>query len=292
MAPGEPSFPAFLRSKATCVSGIRIRRVFQAFSHGCAGGHCALFAGVRPVVLQDNRISGCSEHGSSGARIVPRRTHDTTSAAPFNTVAGARTGIIQSRRRGAAIAGHWMKEKIVVHVCCAPDQAYVVKLLRDTHEIRCYFSNPNIEPEEEYEKRLADAQRVADHFGVPIVAPTYKPHLWENAIREFQHTPEGGERCRECFLLRFRQTAAFCRELGWPSFTSTLSISPHKSMAVIEQAGRTAAGEFGVTFEPFNFKKKDGFKKSVALSRGLGLYRQDYCGCRLSKRESEARSRR
>jgi len=185
------------------------------------------------------------------------------------------------------------RQKLVLHVCCAPDQAYVLKLLSATHHIHCFFSNPNIHPQDEYRKRLEEAQRVAEHFGVPLDAAQYEPHLWEDAVKGLEGTGEGGERCRQCFLVRLRQTARFCAQLGWPSFTSTMSISPHKSIALLNETGRQAAEESGVEYASFDFKKKDGFKKSVELSRELGLYRQDYCGCRLSweERHSERAAR-
>jgi predicted adenine nucleotide alpha hydrolase (AANH) superfamily ATPase len=189
-----------------------------------------------------------------------------------------------------------MKEKLLLHVCCAPDQAYVVSVLQDVYDVRCLFSNPNIQPEEEYVRRLGQARFVAEHYGVALDAPPYRPQCWDKAIEGCEHTPEGGERCRRCFLLRLRETAKFCSDVGWPAFTSTMSISPHKNASLLEETGRTAAREYGVSYVPFDFKKKDGFKKSVVLSRELGLYRQDYCGCRLSyderqRRKGKARNR-
>jgi epoxyqueuosine reductase len=178
---------------------------------------------------------------------------------------------------------------LVLHVCCAPDEAYVVKLLKDSHRLHCYFSNPNIAPREEYDKRLSEARRVAEHFGVPFDSAPYEPRDWERAVQGLEHTPEGAERCRECFLLRFRQTAAFCKELGCTQFTSVMSISPHKRIAMLNEAGATAAAEFAVSYATFDFKKQDGFLKSIQLSRELGLYRQDYCGCSLSKAERDGR---
>jgi predicted adenine nucleotide alpha hydrolase (AANH) superfamily ATPase len=178
-----------------------------------------------------------------------------------------------------------MRQRLLLHVCCAPDQAYVVSVLQDHYDVRCFFSNPNVQPAEEYEKRLAQARLVARRYGVTLDSPPYKPQLWDKAIEGCEHTPEGGERCCRCFVLRLRETAKFCCDIGWPAFASTMSISPHKSVAMLDKAGREAGREYGVGYVPFDFKKKDGFKKSVALSRELGLYRQDYCGCILSYRE-------
>lgn len=184
------------------------------------------------------------------------------------------------------------KPKLVLHICCAPDEAWVVHTLGETHELYCYFSNPNIEPAAEYQKRLEEARKVAERYGVPFSAPPYAPQSWEDTIRGHEHTSEGGERCARCFLLRLRDTARFCKQIDWPAFTTVMSISPHKRIAMLDEAGARAAHEYGVRYEPCNFKKRDGFKKSIELSNELGLYRQDYCGCRLSRAERDVRRAR
>lgn len=153
----------------------------------------------------------------------------------------------------------------------------------------CYFCNPNIQPQEEYEKRLAEARRIARHFEVAFDSDAYDPGLWEKAVEPWDHTSEGGERCMQCFLVRMQRCAAFCRERGLERFATVMSVSPYKSAAQLDRAGNQAAAEYGVCYEPFNFKKNNGFNKSVHLSRELGLYRQDYCGCRLSRRERDVR---
>ena len=180
-----------------------------------------------------------------------------------------------------------MKEKLVLHICCAPDEAWVVKSLQEEYDLYCFFCNPNIDSNEEYEKRLEEAKKVAGIFKVPIAGDPYEPESWNKAIHGFEHTPEGGERCMECFGLRLGRTAKFCKDLGWPLFTTVMSISPHKNIEMLNSAGEQAAQEYGVAYKKFNFKKKDGFKNSINLSKELGLYRQDYCGCMLSKRERE-----
>ncbi|MBN2036865.1 MAG: epoxyqueuosine reductase QueH [Chitinispirillaceae bacterium] len=182
------------------------------------------------------------------------------------------------------------KPKLLLHICCAPDEAWVVHTLSDRYKLFCFFCNPNIAPAKEYALRAEEAKRVAARFNVPFFSDAYEPHLWEAAIRGVAHTPEGGERCRRCFLLRLRLTARFCRELKWPFFTTVMSISPHKNAALLHECGTIAAQENEVAYEPFDFKKKDGFRNSVILSRELGLYRQDYCGCRLSKQERDRRN--
>lgn len=184
-----------------------------------------------------------------------------------------------------------MKPKLVLHVCCAPDEAYVVHTLKESRDLACFFCNPNITPVEEYDLRLNEARKVAGQYDVPFAADDYVPDLWESAVQDAADTPEGGERCRRCFLLRLRRTAAFCKAMGVSSFTTVMSISPHKSITLLNECGNIAAGESGVFYEPFDFKKKDGFRISTVLSRKLGLYRQDYCGCRLSRNERDLRKK-
>jgi epoxyqueuosine reductase len=184
-----------------------------------------------------------------------------------------------------------MKPHLLLHICCAPDEAWVVHTLSETYDLRCFFCNPNIQPENEYEKRRAEAAKTAAHYGVPFDAEPYEPQAWEDAVRDLTDTPEGGARCEQCFLLRLRSTARFCRSIGWQRFTTVMSISPHKRIDMLNKTGTIAAEEFGLVYEPFNFKKNNGFLHSIKLSKELGLYRQDYCGCRLSKEERDARKR-
>jgi predicted adenine nucleotide alpha hydrolase (AANH) superfamily ATPase len=185
-----------------------------------------------------------------------------------------------------------MKPQLLLHICCAPDEAWVVHSLTAEFELRCFFCNPNIQPQEEYDTRLAEAHRIAQYYNVPFDADPYKPDQWELVVKDVSNTPEGGARCEQCFFLRLRRTAAFCTEIGWTRFTTVMSISPHKRIDMLNKTGRLAAQEFGVSYEPFNFKKSDGFLKSIRLSKDLGLYRQDYCGCRLSKLERDERKNR
>ncbi|MFP4417773.1 MAG: epoxyqueuosine reductase QueH [Fibrobacterota bacterium] len=184
-----------------------------------------------------------------------------------------------------------MKPRLLLHICCAPDEAWVVHSLNQDFELHCFFCNPNIKPAEEYHKRLAEARRVAQIYGVAFDADEYVPRLWEEAVSGLEHTPEGGLRCEQCFLLRLRQTARFCRSIGWSHFTTVMSISPHKKISMLNETGKVAAKEYGVIYEPYNFKKKDGFLNSIKHSKALGLYRQDYCGCPLSKAERERRQK-
>lgn len=182
-----------------------------------------------------------------------------------------------------------MKPDLVLHICCAPDEAYAVSLIRYNYNLFCFFSNSNIAPGEEYVLREKEALKASRIYDIPIVTDGYSPDSWENAVKGAEQTPEGGDRCRQCFLLRLRRAAAFTRQKGWPAFGTVMSVSPHKNAAMLDDCGMTAAREAGVEYVPFDFKKKDGFRKSVVLSRELGLYRQNYCGCRLSMDERDRR---
>ena len=185
-----------------------------------------------------------------------------------------------------------MKLKLVLHVCCAPDEAWVISKLSDIYNLRCYFCNPNIATLEEYEKRLWEAKRVAARFEVPFDSSPYDPESWEKAVENYLHTPEGGGRCEQCFFLRLRLTAQYCESIAWPHFTTVMSISPHKNIDMLNRAGASAAKGYKAVYDPFDFKKDNGFLKSVQLSKELGLYRQDYCGCRLSKAERDERKKK
>lgn len=183
------------------------------------------------------------------------------------------------------------KKKLVLHICCAPDEAWVIKKLMDEYDLYCFFCNPNVQPEQEYLKRLADAEKVSLIYNVPFEADEYLPESWEQSIKGYEHTSEGGERCDQCFMLRLRRTAAFCKKIGWPAFTTVMSISPHKKIEMLNRCGKAAGSEHGIVYENFDFKKNNGFLGSIQLSRELGLYRQDYCGCRLSREERKAQKK-
>ncbi len=182
-----------------------------------------------------------------------------------------------------------MKKQLVLHICCAPDQAWVINNLKEEYNLHCFFCNPNIQPEDEYHKRLKESQKVADHYNITFSADSYEPDLWKKAIHGLEHTPEGKERCEQCFLLRLKKTALFCKDNGYSQFSTTMSISPHKRIEMLNKTGNQAADEFGVTYCEFNFKKNNGFLNSIKLSKELNLYRQDYCGCILSKKERDER---
>lgn len=184
-----------------------------------------------------------------------------------------------------------MKPQLLLHICCAPDEAWVVQSLQNEYALQCFFCNPNITPVDEYTLRLNEARRVAEYYRVPFIADEYLPESWEKAVLPYRSTPEGGERCSHCFSLRLLRSAATAEKLGITAFTTVMSISPHKRITALNDAGKHAASQFGISYLPFDFKKKGGFQNSIKLSKELGLYRQDYCGCSLSKNERDERKR-
>jgi len=174
------------------------------------------------------------------------------------------------------------KLKTLLHICCAPDSTAVFERLKPEYEVIGFFHNPNIFPEAEYKKRLEEAEYVARKLKFKLVVPAYAPEKWENAVKGLEAEPEKGKRCNVCFRFNLEATAKKAKSMGIPFFTTTLSISPHKVTEMIFKAGRDAAIKYGLKFLEFDFKKKDGFKRSLELSREMNLYRQNYCGCRYS----------
>ncbi|HZX10746.1 MAG TPA: epoxyqueuosine reductase QueH [Acidobacteriota bacterium] len=175
------------------------------------------------------------------------------------------------------------KPKVLLHICCGPDSTAVYERLDPQYEVIGYFHNPNIYPEKEYEKRAHNALKAGKELGFEVLVPEYNPKEWLKAVKGLEKEPEGGKRCEKCFRFNLEATAKKALELGISFFTTTLTISPHKSSDTIFKIGRGLAEEYGIVFLDINFNKKDGFKRSVELSKQMGLYRQKYCGCSFSK---------
>jgi len=155
-----------------------------------------------------------------------------------------------------------------------------------------FFTNPNIYPRTEHDLRLEETRRYAAETGLGLLTDLNGETAWHAAVAPHSEEPEGGARCDACFAFRLDRTAARAAAEGFDAFTTTLSVSPHKRFAALEAAGRKAAEDHGVAFLAIDFKKKDGFRRSVQLSREYGLTRQDYCGCVYSLRERDARQAR
>jgi predicted adenine nucleotide alpha hydrolase (AANH) superfamily ATPase len=158
-------------------------------------------------------------------------------------------------------------------------------MLRKEYDLTCYFYNPNIQPRDEYEKRLAEARRYCSAVCMDLVEGEYDVDIWELETIGRENDPEGGERCRICYRLRLEKTAKQAAEKGFDIFSTTLTISPHKDAVVINSLGEDVARAEGVPFLSIDLKKRDGFKRSIELSHQHGLYRQDFCGCKFSRRK-------
>ena len=197
---------------------------------------------------------------------------------------------IEMERELERIARRGDRPKLALHACCAPCSSAVLERLNEAFEIVVYYYNPNIAPEEEFRRRAEEQRRLAAEMplrDVRVVEGEYDPERYYELVRGHEGDPEGGARCAICFEMRLRKTAEFARSIGVDYFTTTLSISPLKDAQLLNELGARVAAEAGVRYLYSDFKKRDGYKRSCALSEAYGLYRQDYCGCAFSRRERE-----
>lgn len=174
------------------------------------------------------------------------------------------------------------KPKLLLHICCAPDSTAVFDRLKNDYDVYGFFYNPNIYPESEYDLRLNEAEKVSKLMGFPMFLSDYNPDAWNQAITGYESEPEGGKRCNICFEYRLNKTAKTAKENNFDFFSSTLTISPHKNSKFLIDLGKTFSKQYEINFLDDDFKKKDGFLKSLKLSKEYNLYRQNYCGCRYS----------
>ncbi len=177
------------------------------------------------------------------------------------------------------------RPRLLLHSCCGPCSSYVLEYLTQYFEIYLSYYNPNIQPLEEYQKRLENQVLVLAHMpGVTLVPCGYDGEVYTSAVRGLEAEPEGGARCTECFRLRLDYAAREAKRLGCEYCCTTLTVSPHKDAQRINALGYEICAKYGVKWLPGDFKKRNGYKRSIELSNEYGLYRQDYCGCLYSKR--------
>ena len=175
------------------------------------------------------------------------------------------------------------KPTLFLHSCCGPCSSYVIEYLSKFFQITDYYYNPNIHPEEEYIRRLDTQRRLVEKLGgAVLVEGEYEPSRYFDAVRGYEDSAEGGARCELCIGERLAQTAQKAKEGGYEYFATTLTVSPHKNAQSINQMGFELQEKIGIKWLPSDFKKKEGYKRSIELSAEYGLYRQDYCGCRFS----------
>ena len=172
--------------------------------------------------------------------------------------------------------------KVLLHICCAVCAAEVIaKLRRENYSVSGYFYNPNIHPSAEYNRRLNEVKGLSATLSFPLLEGKYEPARWFELSRGLESDPEGGRRCEICFRMRLRETSQAARQKGFSKFTTTLSISPFKNSLLINSLGSKVDRNL---FLARDFKKQDGFKKTLDFARAHGLYRQHYCGCIYSKK--------
>lgn len=184
------------------------------------------------------------------------------------------------------------KPTLLLHACCGPCSTYVLEYLSKHFDITLFFYNPNIYPREEYQLRLSTQRELLEKTGwAKIREGEYDHRSFLAAVKGYEGEPEGGARCEFCFRQRMEEAAKVAAEGGFDYFATTLSVSPHKDAALLGGIGEEMEARYGVKHLPSDFKKKEGYKRSVTLSKEYGLYRQDYCGCEFSLRDSRAQNK-
>lgn len=182
------------------------------------------------------------------------------------------------------------KPVLLLHSCCGPCSSYVLEYLTQFFYIKLYFYNPNIHPEEEYKKRLEAQYKVIKSMqlesSVDIIEGSYDPKMFFSKVQGFESETEGGERCRICIKMRMEATALMAKKLNADYFATTLTVSPHKNALYINQTGEELEKNYQTTYLLSDFKKKNGYKRSIELCRIHDIYRQDYCGCVFSFRNT------
>lgn len=183
--------------------------------------------------------------------------------------------------------------RLLLHSCCAPCSSYCLEYLRRYFKITVFYYNPNISMEEEYRKRVEEQKRLIAAYNrqpqsgypIEIIEGDYEPSAFYEIAKGLEQCPEGGERCFACYELRLRKTALLARNGAYDYFGTTLTISPLKNAPKLNEIGERLAAEYATAWLVSDFKKRNGYKRSIELSAEYDLYRQDYCGCIYSKQE-------
>lgn len=184
-----------------------------------------------------------------------------------------------------------MKPRLLLHSCCGPCSTAVIEKLIDDYEITVFYFNPSIYPEEEYLHRKNEQKRFLSElsaklgFEIGFIEGDYNHQSFCDFVSGLENAPEGGERCKKCFWQRLEGTAKLAKDKGFDLFDTTLSVSPHKNYDNISAIGKEIEAKFGIKYLAGNYKKQDGYKRSIDLSKEYNLYRQNYCGCEFSKRD-------
>ncbi len=188
------------------------------------------------------------------------------------------------------LKGTTTRPSLLLHCCCAPCSSYVLEYLAPHFDITAFFYNPNISPQEEYIFRLNELRRLIVEMGleqkVKLIEAEYEAEKFEALAQGLETYKEGAERCFKCYNLRLSKTAEIAKTQNFDCFATTLTVSPYKNADRLNEIGQQLASEYTVNYLPSDFKKHNGHKRSIELSTQYNLYRQNYCGCRFSKRES------
>ena len=179
--------------------------------------------------------------------------------------------------------------KLLLHACCAPCSSYCIEYLSEFFEITIFYYNPNIDTKEEYDYRYNELDRFIHEFKtkypVHLVNTGYHNEDYEEIAKGLENEPEKGKRCLKCYQLRLEKSYKYAKDNNFDYITTTLTLSPHKNSQVINEIGRELEKKYLVPYLYSDFKKRDGYKRSIVLSHEYNLYRQDYCGCKYSKRD-------
>lgn len=175
------------------------------------------------------------------------------------------------------------RKSVLLHSCCGPCSTACIERLREYADITVIYYNPNIEPKEEYEHRKSEQMRLLSEIDVPYIDADYNNDVFRRITFPLKDEREGGKRCSVCFGIRLKYTARKAKENNFDYFATTLTVSPHKNSQVINKIGIKVGEVMGVNYLPADFKKKEGYKRSIELAKEFDLYRQDYCGCLYSK---------
>lgn len=175
------------------------------------------------------------------------------------------------------------RPRLLLHSCCGPCSSYVIEYLSKYFDLTVYYYNPNIYPIEEYEKRLETQKQLIERLGGAVMIESeYDPDRYFELVKGLENEREGGKRCTVCFEMRLRETAEKAKIGEFDYFATTLTVSPHKNAQIINRIGERLADEYAVEWLPSDFKKREGYKRSIELSKQFELYRQSYCGCKFS----------
>ncbi len=175
------------------------------------------------------------------------------------------------------------KKSILLHSCCGPCSSSVIERLKDYFDITVIYYNPNIEPNEEYEKRKKVQIGLLNELGIPFMDSPYDNDYFHELTKGLDSEPEGGARCHVCYGFRLKYTAKVAKENNYDYFCTTLTVSPYKNSDIINKIGKSIGDEYNIKYLLSDFKKREGYKRSIELSNKYQLYRQNYCGCLYAK---------